>query len=302
MDILIPKQFNITTMYDLFFLIISNDLKPHYDIITFDFSNLKFIQPSGIVILSNMIDWLMKNNCKVFFKNHTICTSKKHDPIKFLDDCNFFNFYLKKNITSAPKIRSTTFPLKKITCASSYQWLSSSFLPWLQDSLSASSLLPFEVLRICLIELFQNIADHSAENIGCIFAQHYPNSKQIIIAISDFGVGIPNNVRKIYPFENDANALEIAIREGFSSKTNPNNMGAGLHILVNNIVKRNNGAVNLYSYEGILKIYNDHFEGFTTLKSNSNNSLYPGTFFEIIINTNMFNLNEIYEEDELKWD
>src|SRR5690606_13738642 len=153
-------------------------------------------------------------------------------------------------------------------------------------------------IRTCFGEIFNNIQDHAQESTGCIFAQHYPNKNQIKIAISDFGIGIPDNIRRINPSLQDHYAIEKASEEGFTSRTSPRNLGAGLHTIIENVVNNNNGAVHIHSNYGILSCIKgeDGVEKYPTLEQ----GFYPGTFIEVILRTDFIeNITDF--EEEFEW-
>src|SRR5690606_26789301 len=162
----------------------------------------------------------------------------------------------QQNLTRSPSRRPTTLPLMLVAYEESYQWLER-FTFWLsnQIGITTESLVN---IRMCVGEIFNNINDHAREKIGCIFAQHYPKRKEIKIAISDFGIGIPDNIRRISPSLQDHEAIEMASNEGVTSKTSPRNLGAGLHTLIENVVNDNGGSVYIHSNYGILSCVRGH--------------------------------------------
>jgi anti-sigma regulatory factor (Ser/Thr protein kinase) len=86
-------------------------------------------------------------------------------------------------------------PLRKISCAESHGWLDQRAFPWLAAKLQVSTASIAE-FKTCVREIFTNIQDHSTEDIGCIHIQFYPNEHRIRISVSDFGIGIPDEIRK----------------------------------------------------------------------------------------------------------
>ena len=107
-------------------------------------------------------------------------------------------------------------------------------MPWIarevglkEESLSA--------IRTSIEEVFHNIRDHSGVGVGCFFAQHYPRKNEIELAISDFGLGFPAQVRTLIPSISDTDALKKASEEGFTTKSNVRNRGAGLTNIMNYI-------------------------------------------------------------------
>lgn len=289
----LPKQFTRHTMYKLLNRVIDNDLNPMDNEIIFDFSTLDFIEPAGITILSNLFEWLDKRGVNTMINIPD--SIKNRAPIKFLDDSMFFERYINQNLTANPSIRNTTMPLALVSYENSYQWLDSYFTVWLSRQLNVNQVSVVNI-KMCIGEIFNNIKDHAQENIGCVFAQHYPNLNHIKITISDFGIGIPNNIKLLRPSLQDHYAILLATDEGFTTRTSPRNLGAGLHTLIQNVVNDNKGSVHIHSNYGIL----DCINGYTGLVKvpTLKNAFYPGTFIEIVLRTDTI---ENIEEEEFEW-
>lgn len=293
----IPSRFNRTTMYDFIDSVITDDMKPKDNEVTFSFNNLTFIEPSGVTILSNLIEWLNQRDVNVILSYPKNSNREPTKGIKYLDDSNFFKHYLGKEITENANVRNTTIPIKLITYDQSYMWLEQNFIIWLSSRLNIK---PDNFIDIIMSfgEIFNNIRDHANEKTGCIFAQHYPNKNQINISISDFGIGIPDTIRREYPWLDDEESLLKAIEEGVTSKSTPKNRGAGLKTLLENVVVNYGGTVQIRSYSGILSVNKGEDNEFV-LHSKIIEQKYPGTFIEIILNTS--NFVELNDEEEFEW-
>ena len=86
-------------------------------------------------------------------------------------------------------------------------------------------------LHNCIVELFQNVIDHSQSNGTAFIAIAYnAHERQIDISICDFGVGIPYTLREQYSSEREA--LVNCLVRGVSAKTNPHNFGFGMDNVV----------------------------------------------------------------------
>src|SRR5690625_2889388 len=215
MNIDLPYTFNKNTMYPFIESVINNRMEPKSGKIRFIFNKLGFIEPSGVTILSNVIEWLKQRNVKITF---SVPKNKKTAPtegIEYLDDSMFFKHYLGRNLTKNACVRNTTLPLEFIAYDQSYGWKENTFIPWLSSRLFVSNHSLADI-DVSFGEIFNNIRDHAEENTGCIYAQHYPRKDQIKISISDFGVGIPNTMRRINNKYSDGEALEKAIEDGVS--------------------------------------------------------------------------------------
>ena len=106
-----------------------------------------------------------------------------------------------------------------------------------------------EYLRTCIIEVVQNVEDHSRSAIGAVAAARYMcKSKEIRIAIVDRGVGIGATVRQRYPeIASNRNAIAGVMEGGVSAKSRPNNMGVGVSTLCAIIQNQLKGRVFIIS-------------------------------------------------------
>lgn len=67
-EIQLPVNFNVVTMYPFIDKVIDEQCDAKCSKLTFDFSTLRFIEPVGIVVLSNFIEYLKKIKVKVFLR------------------------------------------------------------------------------------------------------------------------------------------------------------------------------------------------------------------------------------------
>ncbi len=243
-------------------LLVSNPKIP--DTVDIDFSRLTFIRSPGIAFLSNFSHWLIDQGAKVTFSN---LNPISRPAIKYLDDSLFFEQHLGSKLNISSRCRPTTLPLKQVARSECHAWLEFEFLPWLinHSGLTKTSLAE---VTACLKELFNNIDDHTEFETGCVFGQWHPKEKQIIISIADFGQGIPNTVRRVKPELDDTAAIIKAAEDGFSSKSLPTNRGAGLYLLLLNIVQRFCGRVTIRSMGGLVEFDNRNGLIYTTPHTN----------------------------------
>ncbi len=215
-----------------------------------DFSNLNFIEPTGVTFLSNFIAWLNQNGASVVFHGHDIGSP----PLRFLDDSLFFLKHLGSKLSQASCPRQTTQPLIDVHHEHSHSWLTFHVLPWLSGRLAVAptSLDPFQV---CVSEIFNNINDHSTLQIGSFFAQHFPNVNRVSVAVADFGRGIPDRVRQMHPELSDCEAIMRAVQPGFTTNSVRGNRGVGLDYLLTTVVGTNEGMVTIFSLNGIVTFW-----------------------------------------------
>ena len=170
-------------------------------------------------------------------------------------------------------------------------------MPWLVSRLNMTRA-SLSQIDTCLKELFNNIRDHSGEEIGCIFVQHYPKNDQVIFSISDFGVGIPKTISRARTFPDDGSAILFACQDGASAKSIKTNMGFGLHFLIQNVVGLNGGRLHIHSGHGRVSCYAEDGNERRVVEPTS--GFYPGTFVEIRMRTDTIESVEDERED-LEW-
>lgn len=248
--------------------------------INIDFSKLEFIEPVGVVVLSNFIEYLRRCGTRgslVGTKQGRVSVA-----IDYLDDSGFFTRYNGKPLKATAATRRNTFPLTLVTNDKAIGFLHATLVPWIARQLDV----PEEALasiRACIEEILHNIKDHSGVNSGGAHAQFYPDRGELHLAISDFGRGIPDLVRTVEPQASDSDALILACKEGFTTKSNVHNRGAGLAVLVRCVTGKDRGNVWLVS--GKANVSATHVGGSSRLTPRAKPFLYPGTLVRIVLKT-----------------
>lgn len=258
--------------------------------VIFDFGRVKFIRPPSVTYLSNFSQWLLSLGSEVKFTGLDI----SREPIAYLDDSQFFQQHTGAPLRANSVCRTTTMPLRQLARRDSHAWLETAFLPWLIDKSGLSKNSLAEV-KSSLQEIINNISDHTVFEEGCIFGQWYPNKNQIIVTVADFGLGIPENVAKVVAGLDDCQAIVKAVEDGFSSKSIPSNRGAGLYLLLLNIVQRFGGVVTIRSHRGYAKFANS--SGNIKVTTTQQCGYCIGTTIDIVLNTDKIPYEDDIEED-----
>lgn len=286
----LPSRLNKDTIYRFVSTVLDENHDARCKTIYLDFEPLTFIDPTGVTVLSNVIEFLRKVGAKTYFKGHKTLS----DPVLFLDDSGFFKQYLGYHLRSDARVRPTTSPLKLVEYKNSYGYVGFHLVPWLADKLGTDER-SLSTIKVCLYEVFNNIEDHSQVNIGCVFGQHYPREQRIQLTVSDFGVGIPARVQAVEPQHNDQQAIRRAAEQGFTTQTTVRNRGAGLDVLVRNVVAKNGGVINIQSGGGILSCTRNR-DGTVKRTPRSAGGFYPGTMIQLTLNATTFISDELDEE------
>lgn len=296
--IVLPKRLNKESIREV--VIKFRDYVTNSEIgseVQIDMRRIEFTEPSGMVSLSNIIKWAEKNKkIEVTFIVDTETENvKNREVMNYLSDCGFFKNFGQEDIFKKPSLRITTLTLKQVETSKINQWQQSDLMIWLQHQTGRRN--DFSSICVAIDEIFNNISDHSTEKIGCIFGQHYPKKNEIIISVSDFGVGIPTTIREKFNGNlSDDKLIEYALQEGVSSQSVPQNRGAGLSNIMNTLTKNEVSRVTILSNCGMIEIFNNEI-----VKSKSFSESYPGTFFELVIDVSNEHLYDLEEEEEFSW-
>ncbi|GAA4041193.1 hypothetical protein GCM10022409_29000 [Hymenobacter glaciei] len=126
-----------------------------------------------------------------------------------------------------------------------------------------------DFLTIYLGEMFNNVFDHAfaataTERIAFAMLQYYPTSQRLLIAVSDFGMGIPQTVNRYLQSQQQEpvtapEALGKALELRFTAQSRPHNQGRGLDTLRTG-VRELNGTFTIQTTRAIYHISRDGTE------------------------------------------
>lgn len=273
-------DFDETTMYDLIGFLIDQDLDCEYGEVTLDFHKLKRIGAGGVAVLSNAIELLSRSGVRVNF-------SRVDPACKAYKQLRDFGFLQKYTLEGPEPERSIwRLPLRIVHEERIYSYITNDLLPWIAAAFQTQEDL-LSSITVSFQEIFNNIIDHSTVRIGCACAEFSKTRGIVRICISDFGIGIPRQVRKAIPtIERDALAIAKACEHGFTTQSTPRNRGAGLHVLIKSIVGINSGQVSIYSNCGIYSVRKSEGKMKTSVRSAE--GFYPGTMFFVTLSAKSF--------------
>jgi len=128
-------------------------------------------------------------------------------------------------------------------------------------------------------ELYMNAFQHSRSPIGVmVCGQYFKNRNELTLALADFGVGIPSNVRLFRGSEaaaetdSAAACMQWAFARGNSTAQTPGvSRGLGLDVL-RDFVQAARGSLDIYSHEGGYRLV-DKQETFATLRAHFEGTL-----------------------------
>ena len=294
MKLILPSKIKKETVPKITHEVFDNKLHPKYDNFELDLSDVDYIEPGGIVALTNIISLLQHKGVKgklTLGKNN----SEKHNKvINYLIDSYFFARKFDYLKTREPFNNLTILPLEQINFSKIFSWKDDALDSWLKRNTNNNS--SFSNVKTVVDEIYNNIKDHSTEEVGSIFGQFIPSKNILILCISDFGVGIPTLLRDKYPSLKDNELLEMSIVEGVSTQSTPRNRGAGLKNIIRSATINGIGTVYIMSNYGIIEIENEK-----VIRSKNTDKFYPGTFYEIRIDITNNNLYDSEAKEEFEW-
>lgn len=293
---MLPHRLTKETMQLLISQVVDEDGQSKWSRVRFDCSVLEFIDPTGVVVLCNLVDYLRRVGATVKVR----VKRPFSQCVEYLDDFGFFKHYGGESLRPHAALRKTTVPIERVESQHIFEYLEYQLMPWISDRVGLAQE-SIAAVKTCFEEIFHNIDDHSGVKIGSAFAQFFPSKDHIHVAISDYGVGIPTVVRTKVPSLSDSGALLKACEEGFSTKTNVQNRGAGLPTLIKYVTLRNQGNVLLASGKGELAATSQH--GSTRIRARTvRDGIYPGTLVKVILRTDTFEaMAEDLKPEEFHW-
>lgn len=255
-----------------------------FDHVCFDFNSIDFLETDDIVVLACLIEtYYLKGNL-IRFKGGTHKLNQHLGNIQFKEYWNpDFN---RKNFNSARN--NSTLCLWKIEKSRVYE-----YSKFAKDYFSRlfkenKDLLP---LQTNLDEIFNNIFDHSKSDISFIITQFFRKKHLLSFSICDFGIGISKSINNFMQATQQAllpddEALYLAIKNGFTSKSLPHNRGMGLDN-IREFTDSSDGILTIASNNALLikKANHDYQKSITGFNFN-------GTLIKVEVNTNSFESNE----------
>ncbi|HZF94611.1 MAG TPA: ATP-binding protein [Allosphingosinicella sp.] len=292
--VLLPASFTETALYSFVASVVSTGGTPVADAFEFDFGRLWWIDGTGLTVFCNVLEWLRARNAAVRFVNY----GQDTPALSYLDDSGFFQEYIGKPLRPNAKVRRSTLPFKPILPTESFSWLEHVATPWLASVLHVDQR-ALTSIKTSAKEIFNNISDHSGETIGFVHIQHHPMKREVHLTISDFGRGIPATIRSTFGPKSDADALRMAVEDGITARSRPNNRGAGLRILLDYVCD-NKGSVVIHSLTARLRA-RAAVGTAPAIDVRTGAGTYPGTLVNIILPTTDFVGDPVEEAEAFEW-
>lgn len=284
-------------------LLIKNrlDYSKLFDIIRRDFSNqeirvvldLKFLTPFDVLILAQFFIHQLTQNCDIYL------TVNDGEVLRYVKAIGLQDF-CHKNFSESIEINEiqsfTAMPIKRLTRESMDYYINTT-QTYFESICQGKDL---GVLNIALAELINKVHDHAKSPIDSyVFCQYYPKNSEIIIAVSDLGIGIPYSVnsymqRNGNPLISAEDTIKWALKFRKTTQSMPYNAGRGLDT-ISSFLQKNKENWYLYS-DSVIMESSPHPNNFEENPVKN----FKGTIIEISIKVS--NLEEKIIEDSFNWD
>jgi signal transduction histidine kinase len=282
----IINQFSIPTLndtptdFDKLFELGNTVLADHGHVI-FDFSKCQFLRPNAIAFLGGISRLIESKGRTVQFDFNTA----PDKVLAILRQNNFAYCFGHPGFSGFP---GRSIPYREDRTDLNQQTnLKDAIINYLSNEwlgrgwVHVSSRLRNAIVGV-VWEIYDNAFEHANSSIGLYSCgQHFPRLRILQLAVADFGMGIPENVRRYLPNNplvqlSPAHCLKWAFQEGASTKKQGTGRGLGLKLL-KDFVNLNHGTLEIYSYNGYALVH-DEKEKFHNIR----NSL-PGTIVNITL-------------------
>lgn len=221
--------------------------------VSFDFSHCGFLQPNAVVFLGGLARVIGHRGGKARFLVGTML-----DPVRVNLLQNGFAHAMGDG---TPPWQGNSIPYREYFTQDEDGIVQDLRQNWLgRGWISISEALANEVVGQ-MWEIFANAFEHSDTRVGArvgVYScgQYFKNRHTLTLAVADFGVGIPSNVRLHLgqPELSGADALRWAFQRGTTtSRRLAGPRGVGLDLL-KELVRKTNGTMLVYSHDGSVRI------------------------------------------------
>ena len=105
-----PQRLTKETMQSFTSKVVDNSGEPLWSRVRFDLGPLTFIDPTGVVVMCNLVDYLRRVGVKVRVK----VSKPFSECVQYLDDFGFFKHYGGESLRPNAILRKTTVPIERV--------------------------------------------------------------------------------------------------------------------------------------------------------------------------------------------
>jgi len=216
--------------------------------VTFDFSQCNFLRPNAVVFLGGLARMIHSRGGTARFLIDTLQQAVQLNLLQ--------NGFANAMGAGSPQWQGNSIPYREYFEPDKNGVIQLLTNDWLgRGWINVSQNLANEIVGR-MWEIFANAFEHSNSPVGIYCCgQYLRKRKELLLAVADFGVGIPSNVRI---FEGQPNmsaqtAMQWALTLGKSTSRLQGPRGVGLDLL-KEFVKATHGRLAIFSHDGYASI------------------------------------------------
>lgn len=210
----------------------------------FDFTRCDFLRPNAVVFLGGLARLIWNWGGTVSFLTNTMRDDVRVNLLQ--------NGFAHAMGADTPPWSGNAIPYREYLDQDKNTIVRNLKKDWLgRDWINISPALANEIAGQ-MWEIFANAFEHGRSPVGIFCCgQHFPSRRELLLAVADFGVGIPSNVRLFHdPHFTAADTMRWAFERGTSTVRQPNfARGLGLDLL-KEFVRASGGRMEVFSHDG----------------------------------------------------
>lgn len=219
--------------------------------VVFDFSGCDFLRPNAVVFLGGLARLINQQ-----VGHARLAVETMHNAVRINLEQNGFAWAMGADVQPW---RGNSIPFREYFRSEDKDTIMDDYLKsnWLgRGWVNVSHALCNEIAGQ-MWEIYANAFEHSSTPVGVLSCgQYFPQRRELVLAVGDFGAGIPSKVRDYR--DNPGLAGAEAMRWAFSAGTSTvrdSRIGRGLGLdLLKQFIKLNHGRLEVYSSDGYVLI------------------------------------------------
>ena len=241
-----------------FICAIRSDLKARYLV---DFSECHSITPSAIALLGGVANILHASGGKIIFD----WQSMQPQVFSIVKDNGFMETFKKRRWIwrKRPSIEVTSIPYLENRVQNEAAISNNLLNFWFKNDYVKLSNNVRDHIIARIWEIYLNSFEHSESAVGVFTCGiHLVRERKLKLTVADFGLGIPNKIRKYLekPNMSDIEAMHWAFKKGNSTRVIDSGIPGGLGLdLLTEFVRLNQGKMAVYSNKVYYVISESHF-------------------------------------------
>lgn len=220
--------------------------RPEVSEIELDLSNCQFVEGHTLTCLAQLII-----KCKRASKSLHLTLPRNQAVAQYIESIGLRKFVQnnwQQPSEFLPADRNSALGLWRVS-KEGKEYFTRMFRDYF-DSVDHSK--DFTAVHIYFHELISNVYDHAGSTTEAYtFGQYYPKRRNLILVVTDLGIGIPQKVNqylsiKQLPLLTPSDAVLTAFKPRFTTESHPGNRGAGLDT-IKSLVNTLKGSLSVYT-------------------------------------------------------